>query len=150
MPIPDPLHPAVVHFPIVLLLLGAPLAVVAVFVPRLGLLAAAVLSLAAVAAVAAVQTGELEKRDEIAVPEGEGKNVLRRHEDHGEGSRNAALAAALLSAGSVACRRWSTRRKATLLACVAAVAAVWGAWQVAQAGHTGGELVYRHGVGLRF
>ena len=30
--IPDPLHPAVVHFPIVLLLLGAPVAVVAVFV----------------------------------------------------------------------------------------------------------------------
>ena len=35
--IPDPLHPAVVHFPIVLLLLGAPLAVVAVFVRRFNL-----------------------------------------------------------------------------------------------------------------
>ena len=57
--IPDPLHPAVVHFPIVLLLLGAPLAVVAVFVRRwnLPVLAAVVVALGAAGAVVATWTG---------------------------------------------------------------------------------------------
>lgn len=150
MPMPDPLHPAVVHFPIVLLLLGAPLALAAVFIPRLAWLTCAVLLFGAAGAVVAVQTGEREKRDEIAVPEGEGRQVLRRHEKTGEAARNAALVAAVLSAASAACRLRPARRMATLLACAAAVGAMFTAWHVAKAGHTGGELVYHHGVGLRF
>lgn len=150
MPFPDPLHPAVVHFPIALLLLGAPLAVAAVFWPRLAVLTAVVFTLGAAGAVVAVSTGEREKRDEIAVPEGEGREVLRRHENSGEAARNSAVAVAVLSIGA-ATGRWRSRpRVAALLAVLAAVGAMFVAWQVAVTGHTGGELVYHHGVGLRF
>ena len=57
--IPDPLHPAIVHFPIVLLLLGAPLAVLAVFVRKwqLPLLAAVVLGLGGAGAITATWSG---------------------------------------------------------------------------------------------
>lgn len=149
-PVPDPLHPAVVHFPIVLLLLGAPLAVLAAFVPRFARLSALVLALGAAGALVAVQTGEREKHDEIAVPEGEGKTVLRAHEDHGESARNAALAAAALAIAGAVSRRFSLRRTAVLFTAAAALAALLAAWQVGAAGHTGGALVYLYGVGLRF
>ena len=139
-----------VHFPIVLLLLGAPLALAAIFLPRCAVLAAVVLVLGAAGAVVAVNTGEREKRDEIAVPEGEGREVLRHHEKSGEAARNAALAAALLSVGAAVCRRRSLGRIAVVLACAGATAAMFAAWQVAATGHTGGELVYHYGVGLRF
>lgn len=150
MPFPDPLHPAVVHFPIALLLLGAPLAVAAVFLPRLAVLTAAVLLLGAAGAAVAVATGEREKRDEIAVPEGEGREVLRRHESAGELARNSAVLVAVLSTGAAVGRRRSWPRAAVLLAVLAAAGAMFAAWQVAVAGHTGGESVYHHGVGLRF
>jgi len=54
--LPNPLHPAVVHFPIVLLLLGAVAALAAAFLPRgrLPLVAAVCLSMGAVGSVAAV------------------------------------------------------------------------------------------------
>ena len=58
--LPNPLHPAVVHFPIVLLLLGALVAIAAVFVRKYGvpMLAAALLVMGAVGAWGAVQSGE--------------------------------------------------------------------------------------------
>ena len=148
--VPDPLHPAVVHFPVALLLLGAPLSLGAVFVPRLARLSCAVLVLGALGSWAAVQTGEREKRDEIAVPEGEGRSVLRRHEDSGESARNAALIAATFAAGAVFFHRSAARRGALFFAGGAAALALFAAWKVAEAGHTGGLLVYHHGVGLRF
>lgn len=147
---PDPLHPAVVHFPVALILLGAPLAVAAVFFPRLAFLAAVVLALGSAGAAVAVVTGEREKRDEIAVPAGEGREVLRRHEKSGESARNAVSLAALVVVGAVVCRKKSCAKLAVFLAAAAATAAMFAAWQVAVAGHTGGELVYHHGVGLRF
>lgn len=148
--VPDPLHPAVVHFPVALLLLGAPLSVAAVFLPRLAWLVCAVLLLGAVGSMAAVWTGEREKRDEIAVPEGEGRSVLRRHQESGEFARNAAVVAAALAAGAAVSRRRAARRAAVFLACGTALVASIAAWKVAEAGHNGGLLVYHHGVGLRF
>ena len=58
--LPDPLHPAVVHFPIVLVLLGTVVGLVAVFWRKqhLSLLAAVALTLGALGAWAAVETGE--------------------------------------------------------------------------------------------
>ncbi|MFZ9933453.1 MAG: DUF2231 domain-containing protein [Chthoniobacterales bacterium] len=150
LPVPDPLHPAVVHFPVVLLLLGAPLAVLAVFLPRLAWPVAVVLLLGAAGAVAAVQTGQLEKRDEIAVPAGEGRAVLKDHEKMGETARNMALAAAVLASAAAVSRCCGTRGVALWLAGGTAAAALLAAWEVVQAGHTGGLLVYHHGVGLRF
>ncbi len=146
---PDPLHPAVAHFPVVLLLLGAPLAVAAVFRPSLRVLAAVVLSLGAAGAALAVYTGQEEKRNEIAVPAGEGRSILRDHEKSGERARNAGAAAAVLALGA-ALVRWRGWPSARWLAVMAALLAVVAAWQVVVSGQTGGWLVYQHGVGLRF
>src|SRR3974390_791004 len=58
--VPNPLHPAIVHFPIVLLLLGALVAIVAVFWHKHGVpaLAAGLLVLGALGTWGAVESGE--------------------------------------------------------------------------------------------
>ena len=145
--IPDPLHPAVVHFPIVLLLLGAPLAVVAVFVRRWNLpaLAAVVLALGAGGALVATWTGgqAAELAGEL---NGGGEEVLDEHEEWGERARNAGIVAALLAVTSAALFRKPVAARAVGVA--AALAAVAAAFSVAQAGHYGGQVVYKHGVGV--
>lgn len=149
MHIPDPLHPAVVHFPIVFILVGAVLACAAVAWKRLALLAAICLVLGAAASVVAVETGHKERSDEIAVPEGEGRNVLNKHERDGEATRNQTAIAAVLSCAVIfLLRRWPRAAKAT--AVMAAVVAISAAVRVIETGRTGGELVYHYGVGLRF
>lgn len=146
---PDPLHPAVVHFPIVFILAGAALAAAAVVWRRLALLAAICLALGAASSVVAVETGQKEKRDEIAVPEGEGRKVLQKHESDGEAARNIVTGAAVLAGlASYARRRWPVA--ARMIAVVTAVVALLAAVRVVETGRTGGELVYRYGVGLRF
>jgi uncharacterized membrane protein len=145
--VPDPLHPAVVHFPIVLLLLGAPLAVVAVFVRRwnLPVLAAVVLALGASGAVVATWTGgqAAELAGELA---GGGEQVLDQHEEWGERARKAGIVAALLAVASAALFRKPVAARA--VGAAAALAAVAAAFSVAQAGHYGGQVVYKHGVGV--
>jgi uncharacterized membrane protein len=148
IPWPDPLHPAVVHFPVAFLLVGAALACAAVFLRPWAWVAAAALAVGALGALAAVNTGERERSEEIAVPAGEGRRVLDAHEEHGEASRNAGVAAAIVA---VAAAFWQGRRGlGRLLAVAAAVLALLAAREVVAAGRTGGELVYHHGVGLRF
>jgi len=147
--IPDPLHPAVIHFPIVFILVGAVLAGAAVAWRRFALLAAICLALGATASVVAVETGHKEKRDEIAVPEGEGRKVLKKHEKDGEATRNLAIGAAVLAGlAALARRRWPVA--ARTIAVVTALAALLAALRVVEVGRTGGELVYQYGVGLRF
>jgi len=145
--IPDPLHPAVVHFPIVLLLLGAPLAVVAVFVRRWNLpaLAAVVLALGAGGALVATWTGgqAAELAGEL---NGGGEEVLDEHEEWGERARNAGIVAALLAVTSAALFRKPVAARP--VGAAAALAAVAAAFSVAQAGHYGGQVVYKHGVGV--
>jgi len=145
--IPDPLHPAVVHFPIVLLILGAPLAVVAVFLRRwhLPVLAAAVLALGAAGAVVATVTGEedSEMAGELA---GSGENVLEEHEEWGERARNFGVIAAVLAIVSASLFRMPVAGRA--VGAVAAIAALAAAASVAQAGHYGGQVVYKHGIGV--
>lgn len=149
MHIPDPLHPAVIHFPIVFILVGAMLACAAVAWKRLALLAAICLALGAAGSVVAVETGHKERRDEIAVPEGEGRTVLNRHEKDGEATRNLATGAAVLACAVVfLLRRWPAAAK--VAAIMAAVVAISAAVRLIDTGRTGGELVYHHGVGLRF
>ena len=145
--LPDPLHPAVVHFPIVLLLLGAPLAVVAVFFRRhhLPLLAAVVLLLGACGAVVATVTGgkDAEMAGELA---GNGESILEQHEEWGERARNFSLIAAVLAIASAALARQPAVGR--IVGSAAAVAAIAAALSVAQAGHYGGQVVYKLGVGV--
>ena len=149
MHIPDPLHPAVIHFPIVFIIVGAMLACAAVVWKRLALLAAVCLVLGAAGSVVAVETGHKERRDEIAVPEGEGRTVLNRHENDGEATRNLATGAAVLACAVIfLLRRWPAA--ARVAAIMTAAFALSAAVRVIETGRTGGGLVYYYGVGLRF
>lgn len=147
IPFPDPVHPAVVHFPVALLLVGALVSVAAVFVRRwhLPLFAAMLLSAGAAGAVAAVATGEAEEeRVQHAVPSAE--PLLEEHSQRGERARNFGVGAAALSivAAIVASGPWLGRT----LSIFTALSACAAAYCVVQAGHFGGELVYRHGAGV--
>ena len=145
--IPDPLHPAIVHFPIVLLLLGAPLAVVSLFLQKfhLPVLTAAVLALGGAGALVATWTGE-EAAELAGELSGSGEKALDAHEEWGERARNAGLVAALLAVISAALGRKPVAGRA--LGAAAAIAALGAAFSVAQAGHYGGAVVYKYGVGV--
>lgn len=145
--LPDPLHPALVHFPIVLLLLGAPIAVLAVFVRKCHLpaLAAIVLALGASGAVVATFTGGQAAELAGELP-GSTEKVLDEHEEWGERARNFGAAAAVLAVLSAAFVRKPAA--ARIAGAVAALAACAAALSVAQAGHYGGQVVYKHGVGV--
>lgn len=147
LPIPSPLHPAVVHFPIALLLVGSAVAVVAVFVRRWHLpwLAALLLLIGAAGAVVAVGTGEQEE-EMVETASAAAEQVLDEHEEWGEMTRNLALAAAVFAVAAAFAAR--VRIVGVGLSVVAALLALGSAYAVAQAGHFGGELVYRHGVGV--
>ncbi len=147
IPLPSPLHPAVVHFPIALLMIGAPVAVLAVFLRRWHLpwLVAILLVLGASGAMVAVATGEQEGE----MVEGGSQaveRVLEEHEEFGEMTRNLAVVAAVLAVAAAALSR--VRIAGRGLSVLAAVAAAAAAYCVAQTGHYGGQLVYRHGAGV--
>lgn len=147
IPLPDPLHPAIVHFPIALLLVGAAMAVAAVFVRRwhLPLFAAILLSLGALGAVAATVTGEEEEEKvEHAIPSAE--PVLEEHAEWGESARNAGILSAVLAIGAAALA--SRPVIGRFLSVLTAFVAIGAGYAVVQAGHFGGELVYRHGAGV--
>jgi len=146
IPIPDPLHPAVVHFPIALLIVGAGLSVIAVLFRRWAPAAALLLVLGAAGAVVAVGTGESED-DRLGKLQGAAHQLLEDHEHAGERARNFALVAAALSVLALLAARWSLLGRS--IGALAAVVALMTAWNVAQAGHYGGLLVYHQGIGLR-
>jgi len=145
--IPNPLHPAVVHFPIVLIVLGAALSVVAVFwrkgyVPAF---AAALLTLGALGAWAATETGESDGGlVESSAPQVE--TLLDAHEDWAKRTLTASVIAAVIAIGAAALFRFP--RAARGVAVAAALAAGGASWSVYETGHRGGALVYRHGAGV--
>lgn len=144
--LPSPLHPAVVHFPIVLLLLGSLAAVAAVFIRRWQLpgIAAALFALGAVGTVIAVQTGDHES--EIAGKTAAIEALVDQHEDWAERTEVAAIVVALLAVGAAVLTRWSIATRALRVA--TAIGALVSAWCVIETGHHGGQLVYRHGAGV--
>ena len=82
--LPDPLHPAVIHFPIALALVALLVELLA-RVPRWRALepaAALLIALAALGAIAAVVTGDL-AHDEAVVPAG-AHDLVEQHEELGE------------------------------------------------------------------
>ena len=145
IPIPEPLHPAIVHFPIALLLVGAGLSLLAVIFRRWALPTALILVLGAAGALVAVETGE---REEHRLPKTTGvvHEAFENHEHAGKRARNFSFVAATLAVLSVLASRW--RMVARILAGATAVVALMTAWHVAQAGHYGGALVYEHGLGI--
>ncbi len=144
---PDPFHPAVVHFPIVLLLLGAVAAVGAVFWRRnhLPVLAALLLLLGAAGAWTAVESGE---SDGGLLPEGSPamEALVDAHETWAKRTLTLSIIAGLAAAGAVLAGRWP--RAARAVAVVAAIASAAAAYSVYETGHRGGALVYRHGAGV--
>ncbi len=146
--IPDPLHPALVHFPIVLILLGTGLSILAVFWRKgyVPVFAAALMVMGAVGAWAAVASGKadggLVENTSAGVA-----TLLDAHETWAERTLTAAAIAAVIAVGSVALfRRFP--RAARGFAVAAALAAMVAAWTVYETGHRGGALVYQHGAGV--
>lgn len=142
---PSPLHPAVVHFPVVLLILGAFVSVLAVFFRRwsLPVAAAVLLGLGALGSFAAIVTGEQdEERAEVVAPEA----LLEQHEDAASQTRLAAIVATFFACVSVALARWPIMARTAGAA--AAVVAVSATLLVARTGNLGGRLVYDYGAGI--
>lgn len=144
---PDPLHPAIVHFPIVLILLGAVVAVCAVFWRRqhVPLLAGVLLTLGAVGAWVSVETGE---SDGGLIENGspQADSLLDAHENWAKRTLTTAAAAAVAAVISLALFRFP--RTARVAAVIAAIAATTASYAVYETGHRGGALVYKHGAGV--
>ena len=147
--IPDPLHPAIVHFPIVLAVL-APLLAAAAFwairsgrLPRRGWLGIVILQAVLVGTGwIATETGEHEE-DRVE------RVVAERHiEEHEEAAERflalAALVLPLAAAGLLSGRVGSINRALTIALSLAALVAA------GIVGHSGGELVYRHGAAMAY
>ncbi len=145
--IPDPLHPAIIHFPVVLILLGTAAACAAVlwrkhYVPAL---AAGLLALGALGAWAAVETGESDgglvedTSPQIAA-------LLDEHQQWAERTLALAALAAVAAAISLGLFRFPRAARATSVA--AALIAATASYALYQTGHRGGALVFRHGIGV--
>jgi len=143
--IPQPLHPAVVHFPIVLMVLQPLAALIAIRAIRRGAAARTAwgitfaLSAALFAsAFVATRTGSA---DEEVVEDVVAEDVIEEHEESGERFMIlSGIALGVATLGFVAGMVGQVGRFATLAG--GAVLAFAG-WQV---GHSGGELVYQHGA----
>ena len=147
--VPEPLHPAIVHFPIVLAVLAPLLAAAALWaIHSRRLPARSWLGIVALQAVlvctawAATESGEWEEERVERV-------VAESHiEDHEEAAERflvlAALVFPLAAAGLLAGPVGAINRALTVALSLAALGAAGAA------GHSGGELVYRHGAAAAY
>jgi uncharacterized membrane protein len=143
--LPDPLHPAVIQFPIVLAALLPLFAVGSLVAIRRGTGArrgwALTLALAAVLAASAwfaVETGEAE---EDRVEEVVGEAALHEHEEAAE--RFLVLAGSLLLVAAVGLAGGTVGTAARYVATLGTLVVLYAGVDV---GDAGGELVYRHGA----
>jgi uncharacterized membrane protein len=143
--LPEPLHPAIVHFPVVLAVLAPLTALAALAAIRAGWLPArawlAVVLLHALLAGSAwlaVETGESqEEKVERVVRE----RFIESHEEAAERFLAVVAVALVVSGGGLASGRLGgLGRVVTVVAGAAALASA------VAVGHSGGELVYRHGA----
>lgn len=142
---PHPLHPAVVHFPIVLAVLIPFVAAFALLVIARGASARSAWSLVLVVAAGlalsswvAVETGEDQgERVERVVPE----SAIERHEGAAETLLVSSLVLLVITAGGLAPKRLG--RAARVVAVPASVVLLVMAFRV---GDSGGQLVYTHGA----
>ncbi len=144
---PDPLHPAIVHFPVVLIVLGSAATAVAVFWRKgyTPAFAAVLLGLGALGAWAAVQSGESDGGlVESLTPSAEA--LLNAHEKWAERTLTLAIVAAVAAAASAFLGRFP--RMARVTAVAAALVACTASWAVYETGHRGGALVFKHATGV--
>lgn len=141
-----PLHPIVVHFPIVL---GALLPLLAILLwwaiqkwqwtPRVWSLVSAVALVYSLSAVTAVQLGEA---DEEKVEKVISEKVIEEHEEAGELIPWIAETLFLVSLGGFTVKYSKQAQMALIVLSLVAVA------PLINAGHTGGALVYEHGASV--
>jgi uncharacterized membrane protein len=145
--IPDPLHPAVVHFPIGLMFLGTLFSILTIFTRRGALpqFAALILILAAAGAQLAVITGG-EETDDVVQRMPESRPLIYRHAEWGELMRNVAVAAACSAVVAVAFFKAQTFRQ--VMAFVTTIIAASACYCAFEALQSGAEMVYHHGVGV--
>jgi uncharacterized membrane protein len=139
-----PLHPVVVHFPIVLGILLPFLAILLWWAikkwdwtPKVWALVSAVALVYSLSAVVAVQLGE---EDEEKVEKVISEEVIEEHEEAGELIPWLAGTLFLVSLGGFTVK-YSKQAKAAMV-----VLSLVGIIPLINAGHTGGELVYEHGA----
>jgi uncharacterized membrane protein len=143
--LPDPLHPAIVHFPVVLAFLLPISAAVAIWTIRKGArpMRAWMVPLAIAAGLTlstwvSVQTGESQgEKVERVVQE----QPLESHEEAAEALLTGSAVVLLITAAGLL--RGPIGTISRVAATVGAVALVAGA---AYVGHTGGQLVYKYGA----
>jgi uncharacterized membrane protein len=145
--VPDPLHPAIVHFPIVLIFLGTLISVLTVFTRRGALpqFAAVILILAAGSAQLAVSTGG-DQADEVIQRMPNARPLIHDHAEWGERTRTVAVVAAV--AAVVALAFYRVRGFRRVLALVTTIAAAAACYCAVETGQLGGAMVYHHGVGV--
>ncbi len=147
--IPDPLHPAVVHFPIVFVFLLPVFALGALWAIRRGtavgrawLPVVVLAGLLTASAWLAVQTGGAQEgRVEDIVAE----RPLKSHEEAGE--RFLILSVIGLAVIGTGLLKGSVGQGGRWAGALAAGVLLLAGWQV---GHTGGELAYRHGAAAAY
>ena len=147
--LPEPLHPAVVHFPVVFAFLLPLFAIGALIVIRRGVRATRAwsipLALSAALALtswAAVETGEAqEDRVEAVVAE----SAFESHEEAAEVFLAASAILLLVAAAGLA--PGVIGSGARFVTAAGALLLVIGA---ARVGHTGGQLVYQHGAATAY
>ena len=147
--IPDPLHPAVVHLPIALVLLLPLFAIGALVAIRRGSrpLVAWGLTLTVLAALVgsswvATETGE---QQEERVEDVVGDAPMHAHEEAAETFLALAFGVLVISAPGL--RRGSIGRVARVAGLAGSLALVGAGWKV---GHSGGALVYEYGAAAAY
>ena len=145
---PAAMHPQVVHFTIVLVIVGVALRAVSLLGrPTFASPAAAALLIAAaLSSVASVRTGTAAHGPVERVPGA--RPAVQAHEESGERAQMVLLAIGLIELVGLAMRR---SPKARLVHVLATVVGLGGVWAVYEAGEHGGTLVYSYagGVGIR-
>jgi uncharacterized membrane protein len=146
--VPDPLHPAVVHFPIVLIFLGTLISILTIFTRRGALpqFAAVILILAAGSAQFAVYTGG-DQADDVIQRMPNARSLIHDHAEWGERTRTIAVIAATVAVVALAFYRLRGFRR--ILALIAAITGAAACYCAVEAGQHGGAMVYHHGVGVQ-
>jgi uncharacterized membrane protein len=147
--LPDPLHPALVHFPIVLAMLAPLLAGGFFWAIRTGRLPArawiAVVALQAVIFGSAWFTAETGEEEEERVERVVREDPIEEHEEAAEWFIWIAAVTLPIAGAGILAGSPGTGARA-----LAVVGTVIAALAVARVGHTGGELVYKHGAALAY